>query len=121
MKLHIYYVYILTNATHTVLYNGVTNDLMRRVFEHKRKMIPGFTSKYNVEKLIYFEKFDYIDMAISREKQIKGYSRIKKEVLINSFNPEWIDLYNNGKIELPNSFSSPIHIFSPYVSIASKE
>ena len=101
MKIHIYYVYILTNVNHTVLYTGVTNDLTRRVFEHKQKLVEGFTSKYNVEILVYFEKFDYVELAISREKQIKGYSRIKKQELINSFNPRWVDLYNNGKIETP--------------------
>jgi len=103
MKIYIYYVYILTNANHTVLYTGVTNDLTRRVFEHKKKLVPGFTSKYNVEKLIYFEKFDYVELAIGREKQIKGYSRIKKQELINLFNPQWVDLYNNGKIETPET------------------
>jgi len=86
-----------------VLYTGVTNDLTRRIFEHKEKLIPGFTSKYNIDKLVYFEKFDYVEMAISREKQIKGYSRIKKQKLIDSFNQEWIDLYNNGNIKPPDS------------------
>lgn len=99
MKLHQYYVYILTNVNHTVLYTGVTNDLVRRVFEHKKKIIQGFTSKYNVSKLIYFELFDFIDLAIKREKQIKGYSRVKKLALINSINHGWIDLYSKGKIE----------------------
>jgi putative endonuclease len=101
MKIHIYYVYIVTNVNHTVLYTGITNDLTRRIFEHKKKLSRGFTSKYNVDKLIYFEKFDFADIAIKREKQIKGYSKIKKQTLINSFNPEWIDLYNNGKIQIP--------------------
>jgi len=101
MKLHLYYVYIVTNSTHTVLYTGFTNDLTRRIFEHKKKLSPGFTSKYNADKLVYFEKFDFADMAIKREKQIKGYSRIKKDVLINSFNPGWKDLYDNGKILIP--------------------
>jgi len=78
MKLHLYYVYILTNVNHTVLYTGVTNDLERRCFEHKQKKIKGFTQKYNVDKLIYYEKFDFVDLAIAREKQIKGYSRAKK-------------------------------------------
>jgi putative endonuclease len=76
MKL--YYVYILTNAYNKVLYTGVTNDLERRCYEHKQKIVKGFTQKYNVNKLVYFEKFDFIDLAISREKQIKGYSRAKK-------------------------------------------
>ena len=101
MKIHIYYVYIVTNANHTVLYIGFTNDLTRRIFEHKKKLSPGFTSKYNVDQLVYFEKFDFADPAIKREKQIKGYSRMKKDALVNSFNPEWSDLYDNGKIQTP--------------------
>ncbi len=78
MKIHLCYVYILTNKNHTVLYTGITNDLVRRTFEHKQKIIKGFTFKYNIDKLLYFEKFDFIDLAIAREKQIKGYSRTKK-------------------------------------------
>jgi putative endonuclease len=101
MKLHIYYTYILTNKNHTVLYTGVTNDLSRRCHEHKNKLIKGFTEKYNIDNLVYFELFDFIDLAIAREKQLKGYSRAKKETLINSFNAKWEDLYNNGKIETP--------------------
>lgn len=109
MKLHCYYVYILTNINHTVLYTGVTNDLSRRVFEHKRKIVKGFTSKYNVDNLIYFEIYDYIDQAIKREKQIKGYSRVKKLALINSVNSTWVDLYSEGKIswEIVKKDSSP--------------
>jgi putative endonuclease len=101
MRLHLYYVYILTSSNHTVLYAGVTNDLERRCFEHKQKKIKGFTQKYNVDKLVYFEKFDYIDLAIAREKQIKGYSRLKKITLIGKFNPGWENLYQNGKIKIP--------------------
>jgi putative endonuclease len=101
MKIHLYYVYILTNVNNYVLYTGITNDLVRRCFEHKQKKINGFTKKYNVDKLIYFEKFEYVDLAIAREKQIKGYSRVKKIKLINSFNPDWKDLYNNGKTGIP--------------------
>ena len=78
MIIKLYYVYILTNANNNVLYTGVTNDLERRCYEHKQKIVKGFTQKYNVDKLIYFEKFDFIDLANSREKQIKGYSRLKK-------------------------------------------
>ena len=100
MKLHLYYVYILTNANHKVLYTGVTNDLERRCFEHKQKKIKGFTQKYNVDKLIYFEIFDFIDLAIAREKQIKGYSRIKKIALIEQFNIGWNDLYSDGAIKV---------------------
>jgi putative endonuclease len=99
MKIHLYYAYILTNANHTVLYTGVTNDLERRCFEHKQKKIKGFTQKYNVDKLIFFEKFDYVDLAIAREKQIKGFSRVKKENLINQSNPGWNELYCNGLIK----------------------
>lgn len=97
----IYYVYILTNKHHTVLYTGVTNDLSKRVWQHRKKIIKGFTQRYNVENLVFYEIFDFIEMAIAREKQIKGYSREKKNTLINSFNPEWINLYSNEKIETP--------------------
>jgi putative endonuclease len=98
MKIHLYYVYIITNAYQNVFYTGITNDLIRRCNEHKEKKIKGFTQKYNVNKLIYFEKFDFIDLAIAREKQIKGYSRSKKIVLIESSNKNWIDL-SGKKIE----------------------
>jgi len=90
-----YYVYILTNKNHTVLYTGVTNDLKRRVYEHKEKMADGFTKKYNVNKLVYFESGSDIKEAIVREKQIKAGSRQKKIDLIDSFNREWRDLYND--------------------------
>ena len=102
MKIHIYYVYLLTNANNTVLYTGVTNDLVRRCYEHKQRKIKGFTQKYNVDKLIYFEKFDFIDLAIAREKQIKGYSRMKKNTLIDKFNEGWKELCIYGKIEVPS-------------------
>lgn len=101
MKTHLYYVYILTNMHHFVLYTGVTNDLERRCKEHRQKKVKGFTQKYNVDKLIYFEVFDFIDSAIAREKQIKGYSRAKKIALIDQFNKQWKDLFINGKIENP--------------------
>jgi putative endonuclease len=101
LKLHLYYVYILTNARHNVLYTGLTNDLERRCYEHKMKKIKGFTQKYNVDKLIYYERFEYIELAIAREKQIKGYSRIKKSALIDQYNKEWNELYKNGKIGIP--------------------
>jgi len=87
-----YYVYILTNKNNTVLYTGVTNDLVRRVSEHKNKIIKGFTSKYNIEKLVYFEDFNEIESAITREKQIKSGSRLKKIKLIENENPDWKDL-----------------------------
>ena len=102
MKIFIYYVYIITNANHIVLYTGVTNNLERRCFEHKHKKVKGFTKKYNVNKLIYYEIFDFIDLAIAREKQIKGYSRSKKEAIIKKFNKEWRDLYINGRILEPD-------------------
>lgn len=89
-------VYIMTNFKNTVLYTGVTNDLIRRVYEHKLGFDPkSFTSKYNITKLVYFESFHSIEEAIAREKQIKGGSRKKKENLINSVNPEWKDLWDN--------------------------
>ena len=92
MKLHLYYVYILTTKNKTVLYTGVTNYIKRRVFEHKSELYEGFTKKYHVHKLIYYELFDFIDLAIAREKQIKGYSREKKTKLIDSMNPDWKEL-----------------------------
>jgi putative endonuclease len=85
-----------------VLYTGVTNDLKRRCSEHKQKIIKGFTQKYNIDKLVYFEQFDLVESAIAREKQIKGYSHEKKVVLLNSLNTSWEDLYNQGKIVIPN-------------------
>jgi putative endonuclease len=90
-----YYVYILTNYTNTVLYTGVTNDLVRRVFEHREKLVKGFTQKYNVDKLVYYEATEDVLSAIGREKQIKAGSRQKKLDLINSFNPKWVDLYSS--------------------------
>ncbi len=89
-----FYVYILTNKAKTVLYIGVTNNLVRRIYEHKNKLIPGFTKKYNVELLIYFEHFENINDAIKREKQLKKWNRKWKEELIIKENPEWDDLYN---------------------------
>ena len=90
-----YYVYIITNPDHKVLYVGVTNNLNRRIWQHKNKAIPGFSKKYNIIKLVYFEYFDQIDSAIQREKQIKGYRRQKKVILIDKMNPDWIDLYKD--------------------------
>jgi putative endonuclease len=87
-----YYVYILTNFTNNVLYTGVTNNLERRLYEHKNKLIDGFTKKYNVNKLVYFEQTRNINSAIEREKQIKNYSRSKKISLIKNKNPNWLDL-----------------------------
>jgi len=90
-----YYVYVMTNKNNTVLYTGVTNDLIRRVYEHKQKLINGFTRKYNVTKLVYFEVFRDIKNAIMREKQIKAGSRSKKIELINRINSKWNDLYDS--------------------------
>lgn len=87
-----YYVYIMTNRTNNVLYTGVTNDLQRRVYQHKEKTIEGFTKKYNVIKLVYYEITEDIWTAIQREKQIKDGSRIDKKKLISAFNPRWQDL-----------------------------
>lgn len=86
-----YYVYIMTNASRT-LYTGVTNNLERRVFEHKNHLVEGFTTKYKITKLVYFEETSDITAAITREKQIKGWLRRKKVALIESVNPEWQDL-----------------------------
>ena len=88
-----YAVYIITNPHHNVLYIGVTNDLKRRIFEHREKLIGGFSKKYNISKLVYYEQSGSIEAAIAREKQIKGGSRQKKLDLINGFNPAWKDLY----------------------------
>jgi len=88
-----YYVYILTNKRNTVLYTGVTSDLIKRVYEHKAKLVSGFTKKYNVNKLVYYEVFNDIYNAIVREKQIKAGSRQKKIDLINGMNSKWEDLY----------------------------
>ena len=89
------YVYIMTNFSNTTLYTGVTNNLVRRVFEHKRRLIKGFTSRYRLTKLVYYEVFDNIRIAIQREKQIKGGSRKDKEKLINRMNIKWQDLYDS--------------------------
>ena len=86
-----YYVYIMANRSGT-LYTGVTNNLQRRVYEHQHKLIPGFTAKYNVTTLVYFEATSDIRTAIGREKQIKGWLRAKKIALIESVNPNWDDL-----------------------------
>ena len=90
-----YYVYILTNKHGTVLYTGVTKDLVRRVYEHKNHADKdSFTAKYNVTKLVYFEQTTDVRSAIEREKQIKSWSRDRKTSLIFEMNPQWVDLYN---------------------------
>jgi len=86
-----YYVYIMTNKSRT-LYTGVTSNLIRRVYEHKNKLIDGFTKKYNITKLVYYEVTNEVTSAIAREKQVKGWLRKKKIALIESMNPQWKDL-----------------------------
>ena len=88
----IYYVYILTNKNNNVLYIGMTNDLRRRLYEHKSEQLDGFTKKYNVHKLVYFEEYSDVDYAIAREKQLKKWLRLKKNSLIETQNPNWDDL-----------------------------
>jgi putative endonuclease len=90
-----YYVYIMTNETNTVTYTGVTNDLLNRVIQHKNKVVKGFTSKYNINKFVYFETGEDVYGALTREKQIKSWPRSRKIALVNSTNPNWRDLYPN--------------------------
>ena len=87
-----YYIYFLTNWNNKVLYVGVTSDLNRRVYEHKNKIVKGFTEKYNVDKLVYLEETKDVNAALEREKQIKKWSRQKKNALVISMNPQWKDL-----------------------------
>ncbi|MGB5157796.1 MAG: GIY-YIG nuclease family protein [Desulfobacterales bacterium] len=96
---HRYYVYLLTNKNDKVMYVGVTNNLERRVHEHKTKMVPGFTEKYNVNKLVYFEGTNDVLAAIAREKEIKKWRREKKDNLVVAVNPEWKDL-SDGWFEI---------------------
>ena len=93
---HNYYVYITTNKRHTVLYVGVTSSLERRVWEHKHKIAKGFTKRYNVDSLVYYEHFDFIESAIEREKKLKKLSRRNKVLLITRFNPKWKDLLDES-------------------------
>ena len=90
-----YYVYILTNHTNRTLYVGVTNNLTRRTYEHKQAQNSGFAEKYHCYKLIYYELHANIDDAIKREKQLKRWSRMKKEALVNNMNPDWKDLFED--------------------------
>ena len=90
-----YYVYLITNWNNRVMYVGVTNNLERRIYEHKNKMVRGFTEKYNVNKLVYFEETQDVTAAITREKEIKKWRREKKDKLVNRMNPNWKDL-NSG-------------------------
>ena len=96
MEFKTYHTYIVTNKNHTVLYTGVTSALRKRIWEHKNKMHPhSFTAKYNAYELVYYEAFFDIGEAIAREKQIKAGSRQKKLDLINAFNPQWRDLFED--------------------------
>jgi putative endonuclease len=88
-----FYVYLLTNRGNSALYVGVTSDLTRRIYEHKAKLVKGFSKKYNTDKLVYYEICEDVLSAIEREKQIKGLLRVKKNELVNAFNPTWADLY----------------------------
>ena len=90
-----YYVYILTNWNNKVLYIGVTNNLERRLYEHKMQLVDGFTKKYNVHKLVYYEYTSEVEAALAREKQLKGWTRKKKDSLIATMNPQWYDLSEN--------------------------
>jgi putative endonuclease len=92
MKIHGYYVYILTNKSNNVLYVGVTNDIRVRTFDHKNKVFKGFSATYNCNKLVYYEEYQWIQDAIAREKQLKAGSRQKKIDLIVADNPSWNDL-----------------------------
>ncbi|HED07815.1 MAG TPA: GIY-YIG nuclease family protein [Ignavibacteria bacterium] len=92
MKEHNYFVYILSNWNNKVLYIGMTNNLERRLYEHKNKLIKGFTQKYNLNKLVYFEHTTDVNSAIQREKEIKKWRREKKNKLIETINPKWLDL-----------------------------
>ncbi|WP_342349749.1 GIY-YIG nuclease family protein [uncultured Nitrospira sp.] len=89
---HAYYVYLLTNWNNTVMYVGMTNDLKRRMYEHKKKLVKGFTQKYNINKLVYVEETQDVNAAILREKEIKKWRREKKDSLVMSENPQWKDL-----------------------------
>lgn len=89
-----FYVYIICNRHKNVLYVGMTNDLKKRIYFHKKRLISGFTKKYNVDQLVYYEEFSTIDETLARENQIKKYRREKKNNLVLKQNPDWVDLYN---------------------------
>jgi putative endonuclease len=94
-----YYVYLLTNWNNRVMYVGVTNNLERRLYEHKNKLVKGFTQKYNVHKLVYYEETPDVSSAITREKEIKKWRREKKNKLVVAVNPEWNDLSAEWRID----------------------
>jgi putative endonuclease len=102
MQVKIFFVYILTNWNNKVMYVGVTNNLIRRVYEHRQGIGSEFTRKYNVHKLVYYESFGNALMAIKREKEIKGWKREKKNALVSQMNPEWKDLYGGLVQEEPD-------------------
>jgi putative endonuclease len=106
--MYYYYIYILASRKNGVLYIGVTNNLLRRVYEHKQNLVEGFTRTYNVHKLVYFEQTDDIHAAIQREKQLKKWKREWKMRIIEEFNPEWKDLYYEyGGKEFDEAMSEP--------------
>ena len=88
-----FFVYFITNWTSEVLYIGVTSNLEKRIYEHKNKIYKGFTQKYNLDRLVYFEEFSEPELAIKREKQLKNWSRVKKNALVETINPDWSDLW----------------------------
>ncbi len=88
----VYYVYILTNKSNRVMYIGVTNNLERRLYEHKQELVEGFTKRYHVHKLVYYEQTSDVRSAIQREKELKGWLRTKKNALVETMNPTWRDL-----------------------------
>jgi len=90
-----FYVYILCNKRNGTLYTGVTSDLIKRVYEHKNNLVDGFTKKYSVHRLVWYEMYEAVDVAINREKQIKKWKRKWKLELIGKYNPEWNDLYDS--------------------------
>ena len=107
-----FYVYIMTNGPRShVLYTGITDDFPRRTFEHKNKLVPGFTSRYNLTRLVYYESFAYPDLAIDREKEIKGWRRSKKIRLIESMNAHWYHLAERWTEQYrPESIGAPRQI-----------
>lgn len=100
--MHTYYVYILTNVKRNVMYIGVTNDLERRVSEHRNGEGGAFTRRYRVSTLVYVEEFQFVDEAIAREKQIKGWRRSKKDALVETANPSWADLFEETAMKGPS-------------------
>jgi putative endonuclease len=110
-----FFVYIMSNDPKSaVLYTGIAGDLTRRVWQHKNRIVPGFTSRYNVTRLVYYERFLYPDAAISREKEIKAWRRSKKIKLIESMNPHWQDLAERwGDVYKPELAGAPREIPRP--------